>query len=163
VVASTAITQTGALIGTPAYMAPEQHLRGPIDARSDQFSFCVALYEGLYGERPFAGESQPELAAAVVARRMREPPLDAEPPARLRRVVLRGLRADPDARYPSMAALLHDLERDPRTARQRRIATAIAITLVAIGTVRWTVGPAAAPPCRGVDHELASLWNPARK
>src|ERR1041384_163083 len=74
----TAITQTGVLVGTPAYMAPEQHLRGPIDARSDQFSFCVALYEGLYGERPFAGESQPELAAAVVAGRMREPPPDAK-------------------------------------------------------------------------------------
>jgi tetratricopeptide (TPR) repeat protein len=143
-------------------MAPEQHLRGPIDARSDQFSFCVALYEGLYGERPFAGESQPELAAAVVAGRMREPPPDAKVPARLRRIVLRGLHVDPDARYSSMEALLHDLERDPRAARQRWTATAIAI-IVASGTISWTARPAATPVCRGADRKLASLWGPARK
>jgi tetratricopeptide (TPR) repeat protein len=161
--ALTGITQTGVLIGTPAYMAPEQHLRQTIDARSDQFNFCVALYEGLYGERPFAGEALPELAAAVVAGRMREPPADAKVPARLRRIVLRGLRVDPDARYPSMEALLRDLERDPRAARRRWIATAIAMTIVAAGTIGWTARPAATPVCRGADRKLAGLWDPARK
>ncbi len=50
------------MIGTPAYMAPEQLRGGAADARSDQFSFCVALFEALYGERPFAGGSLEELA-----------------------------------------------------------------------------------------------------
>lgn len=95
--------------------------------------------------------------------RMREPPPDAKVPARLRRIVLRGLRVDPDARYPSMEALLHDLERDPRAARRRWIATAIAMTIVAGGTIGWTARPVATPVCHGADRKLAGLWDPARK
>ena len=47
------LTRPGAILGTPAYMAPEQHLGRRADARSDQFAFCVALWEKLYGQRPF--------------------------------------------------------------------------------------------------------------
>jgi serine/threonine protein kinase len=68
-----AVTETGLLVGTPAYMAPEQ-FRGQIaDAQSDQFSFCVALYEGLYGQRPFAGATMSELADNVIHGRVRSP------------------------------------------------------------------------------------------
>src|SRR5262249_39637556 len=68
------LTAPGALIGTPFYMAPEQHEGGAADARADQFAFCVALHEALYGRRPFAGETYFELCANVVAGRVREPP-----------------------------------------------------------------------------------------
>ena len=68
------LTRTGALVGTPLYMAPEQFRSEQADARSDQFSYSVALYEGLYGERPFAGDSIASLRDAVVAGRLRRSP-----------------------------------------------------------------------------------------
>src|SRR5689334_11884963 len=63
----TPLTQTGALLGTPAYMAPEQLAGRPADARADQFAFCVTAWEAFAGERPFRGKSVEELAAAVKA------------------------------------------------------------------------------------------------
>jgi hypothetical protein len=100
------LTRTGALVGTPQYMAPEQ-LRGEsADARADQFSFCVALYEALYGERPFSGTSFDELKAHVQAGKVRPAPRGSRVPSRLRRALLRGLRVDPNRRFPSMTMLL---------------------------------------------------------
>src|SRR5262249_53422569 len=60
------VTRTGTVLGTPAYMAPEQHLGQPTDARTDQFGFCVALYEALYGVRPFSGDTTRALASAIL-------------------------------------------------------------------------------------------------
>ena len=62
------VTKTGAVVGTPAYMAPEQFRREPLDARADQFSFCVALHEALYGQRPALAHLQ-RLARAARPRR----------------------------------------------------------------------------------------------
>ncbi|HVZ73050.1 MAG TPA: serine/threonine-protein kinase [Polyangia bacterium] len=113
------ITQTGTVMGTPAYMSPEQFQSEPTDARSDQFSFCVALYESLYGERPFAGRTLDELTANVVTGRLAESPEGTKVPGWLRKVIERGLRVDPAARFPSMAALLAELDQrsgvTPRT------------------------------------------------
>src|SRR5579859_4290786 len=100
------LTRTGALLGTPAYMAPEQ-LRGkPADARSDAYAFCVSLYEGLYGHRPFEGATLGEQLAAKEKERVRAAPAGARVPPRLRRVLLAGLRARPADRPASMAELL---------------------------------------------------------
>src|SRR5262249_21119239 len=71
---------SGAVAGTPAYMAPEQHSGQATDARADQFSFCVALYEGLYGERPFGGESTGQLATAVARHEVRSAPAGSRVP-----------------------------------------------------------------------------------
>ena len=119
------ITRTGTLLGTPAYMSPEQHMHQPTDARSDQFSFCVALYEGLYGERPFSGDTIAQLGMATLQGKLAEPPKGTNVPAWLRAVVVRGLAADPEARWPSMDALITALHADP-AARRRKLTLLIA-------------------------------------
>ena len=113
-------------MGTPAYMSPEQvegHTEA-VDARSDQFSFCVALYEGLFGVRPFADESMEALLRAVLRGEVRAEPEGAKVPSAIRALLRRGLRVDPEARYPSMDALIVDLDRAlARGRRQRRALT----------------------------------------
>jgi serine/threonine protein kinase len=99
----------GELAGTPAFMAPEQFLRREIDARADQFSFCVALYTALYGMAPFVGRTLSDLANAVISGQLCEPPDTSDVPKALFGVLKRGLSADPDARYPHMNALLEEL------------------------------------------------------
>ena len=119
------LTQTGVFLGTPAYMAPEQFLlRKTTDARADQFSFCIALYEALYGERPFAGDNIRALIAEVTQGKLREAPKGSRVPAWLRRLLLTGLRPDPKDRYPSMDALLRELGRDRVIAKKRALAFA---------------------------------------
>ena len=107
------LTQTGTLLGTPAYMSPEQFEGRPADARSDQFSFCVALWEALTGDRPFKGRTFAELAANVVAGRLSEPTSARPVPGWARAALARGLRPNPADRFPSMAALLKELDRRP--------------------------------------------------
>lgn len=103
------LTRTGAVMGTPLYMAPEQHMLEPMDARVDQFSFCVALYEALYGIRPFPGETYAEFASNVINGMVRERPSHATVPEWLDRVIRRGLSRFPDERYETMERLLQDV------------------------------------------------------
>jgi tetratricopeptide (TPR) repeat protein len=123
------ITQTGTVMGTPAYMSPEQLQSEPADARSDQFSFCVALYESVYGERPFAGRSLDELTDNVVQGRLAQAPADTRVPAWLRKVLERGLSVDPAARFPSMAALLAELDQRSGVTPRTGFATGAAAKL----------------------------------
>jgi tetratricopeptide (TPR) repeat protein len=156
------LTRTGAVLGTPAYMAPEQHRGGQADARSDQFSFCVALYEGLYGQRPFRGHSPATLHAAIVQGRIAEPPRVArgkQVPPRLRRLLLRGLRATPDERFPSMPALLAALERVSRPWPRALLAAGAAV-LVSVGVLLAALGTrAVAPAAHDCALSLDGAWD----
>ena len=89
------ITQVGTVLGTPAYMSPEQRAGSQAGTRSDQFSFCVALYEALFGKRPFSDEALQSGKLPPAA----EPPATARVPPRIRRAVMRGLSLNPDARF----------------------------------------------------------------
>src|SRR6185436_7607155 len=87
------------------YMAPEQMSGDRIGPAADQFAFCVAAWEALYGQRPFAGTSLAELRADIAAGRIAGPPRSPVPRA-IRQALVRGLAARPEDRHPSMAALL---------------------------------------------------------
>jgi len=131
---SPSLTRTGAITGTPAYMAPEQFLGKEVDGRTDQFAFCVALYEALYGERPFAGETILALSDSVTDGRLRPFAKGTDVPAWVRAIVLRGLRVAPADRYPAMDQLIVALANDPIARRQRRLWTGAAVVaLVAAG------------------------------
>jgi serine/threonine protein kinase len=106
--AESRLTRTGVAIGTPAYMAPEQIERGASDARSDQFSFCVAMWEGLYRQRPFAARDLPQLRESIRSGRA-APDANLDVPLVVRHALLIGLRDDRGQRHPSMAPLLATL------------------------------------------------------
>jgi len=122
------LTVAGAVMGTPAYMAPEQHCGAEAGPAADQFSFCVSLWEALFQERPFAGESLAELVTNVTEGNIREPS-HSGPPRWLRRVLERGLSVGASGRWPSMVALLSALEGGH--ARTRRLQVLAALGLVA--------------------------------
>jgi serine/threonine protein kinase len=102
---------TRTVAGTPAYMAPEGRESAAVDARSDQFSFAVALYEALYGEHPFGGESGAEMLERASRGVVRASSAGSRVPARVRSLLLRGLRTAPDERFAQMGDLLDELSR----------------------------------------------------
>src|SRR5580692_5685314 len=153
------LTRTGAMMGTPAYMAPEQFFGKETDARTDQFSFCVALYESLYGERPFPGKKLTELTANVVQGTIRDAPAGTKVPFWVRRILLRGLRSAPVERFPSMAEMLDALGRDPRALwRKLAIATAVVLLPVAAGFGVWRNSADQRAMCLGGGERLAGIW-----
>lgn len=160
-------TRSGMRLGTPAYMAPEQHLGQPVSAQADQFAFCVALYEALYGEHPFAAKTTKELARRVCANdpgRVREAPAGSRVPARLRRVLLRGLATAPADRHASMEALCAALAHDPRKVLRRaalHLGLPTAAALVAL--IALQAGWPQRLLCRRAAQRLAGIWDPPRQ
>jgi tetratricopeptide (TPR) repeat protein len=154
----TDLTSTGVVVGTPLYMAPEQYLGDPADARTDQFSFCVALHGAIYGVRPFAGDTFTDLAAAVLGGKIEPTPKDVRVPGRVRDAIRRGLAQAPKDRWPSMDALLHELA----APRRRRVWLAPAATVLAAAAgIGLVATRSSGTPCDR-DH-LAGVWDAQRK
>lgn len=133
---SVSLTQTGTILGTPPYMAPEQHRGDAIDARADQFAFCVTLYEALYGERPHEGGDYSILAGNILSGHVRDVPPDSGVPVWLREILLRGLSVDADDRFESMDELLEALGNEPAQAkpiwRGRRAVAGITTCIIGV-------------------------------
>jgi eukaryotic-like serine/threonine-protein kinase len=155
------LTRTGAVMGTPAYMSPEQMAGASLDARSDQFSFCVALYEALWGRRPFEGDTLATLVAAL-QREAEEPPR-SEVPTQVRLAVMRGLSVEPDRRFPDMDALLRALAPEPprRYGATAAIGGLVALSLGAAAFVIVSDDSEQPHPCPPVSDELGTLADPA--
>jgi len=159
-----ALTATGTVLGTPRYMPPEQ-LTGPdIDARADQFSFCVALYEALYGEHPLPGKtSVAMLETGAVAT---PPPEGTKVPAFIGRAVMRGLHRDRTKRFPMMSQLMTELI-PPAPKLTGRVAVAASAAFLVLGGAAAAMvyinkepPPATAPtPAPGVTEDLVATIN----
>lgn len=148
--------------GTIRYMSLEQ-LRGEaIDARTDQFSFCVALYEALWGQLPFFPTSDLSVRIAhLEADSPRPPRWSMRVPRRLWTAIRRGLRRDPSQRWPGMGALLDEIERLPQL-RQRRLAAGVLLPLITgIGLATGLTDTDTS--CRDVATELDDVWSSTRK
>ncbi|NVB39065.1 protein kinase [Pseudenhygromyxa sp. WMMC2535] len=161
------LTRTGAWLGTPAYMAPEQYLQAEVDARCDQFAFCVALFEALHGRRPFVGHDVETLMRAVARGEVTPPPRDSAVPQRINEALTRGLATDPRARWPDMDALLAALTEAPQERGRRPLFWgALVIAGLAAGlALSRERSPVAEGPCSEDDAiaALGSTWTPARR
>ncbi len=161
-VLTASLTQTGALVGTPAYMAPEQLSGSRTGAHTDQFSFCVAFYEGLYGKRPFRGKSFAELASNVSSGIYTPPPRDVVVPRRVRRALFRGLSTDPQLRFDTMDALIQALRRDPWRPWRRWGVVVLPAGLFLVGAVAYQRSQTPeAHYCDSVEDQLESVWDDA--
>ncbi len=158
------LTVAGTIIGTPAYMSPEQLRGAEVDVRSDQFSYCVTLYEALYGERPFAGQTLRGLQKSVEEGMILKQPSSVRVPAWLRSALLRGLAPLPEERWPSMQALLEALSHDPARRRRRWLQAAGIVALLGVGgAAALTVVPTPAHTCEGMERHLAGVWDHDRR
>jgi len=155
-------TATGAIQGTPAYMAPEQWDGRAPEPATDQFGWSVMAWELLYGAHPFANETPATLAAAALSGPRPPPSRGRAVPGWLRRVVERGLAGDPTRRWPTMAALLTALERGQMRARLRTavvvLASAALLTAGAAGLRRWDIARRVAA-CEAAGAKIDETWN----
>jgi tetratricopeptide (TPR) repeat protein len=157
------LTRFGASMGTPAYMSPELFRGEPTDAATDQFSFCVALYEALYGERPFSGRTPEDLGQNVVGGFVRTAPQGSRVPSWIREVLLRGLAVNPAQRWPSMTTLLAQLEQQPAVASRRRFVTAAAAKLAGVWEVPRGDRPSEIPTRAEIRRAFLATGKPYAK
>jgi hypothetical protein len=171
-------THTGGVVGTLEYMPPEQLIGGPIDPRADQFSFCVALWTVLSGQRPFrlapdeCSSSSPEpFHRAIVTGQIAPVHGQRGVPRRILALLRRGLAADRAARWPAMDELLDALEgaARPRMMMWWWIAAAVVMSVAISGAAVWmaprgidetrVATAVAGPGTCGARDQIGAVWN----
>ncbi len=158
------LTREGAVLGTPLYMSPEQHSGAVVDARSDQFSFCVALWEALFAQHPFAGDTIETIVASVSSGARRTGGAPTAAPRYVRVALARGLARSPAERWDSMNTLLAQLDR-----RTKKIGARVAWTVTAGAAIAGVAagyallrGAPGAGPCADIVALLEDSWSSAR-
>ncbi len=157
------LTRTGIIAGTPAYMAPEQFDGSRVDARADQFAFFVAMYEALFGVRPYGGTTVAALRERMIAGKL-EAGNGRRIPRWLGALIRRGLEQEPSRRHASMEEVVAELGRRPSQRRRRLAAGAAGLALGGLG-LGWALSPApaVADPCAGAAAPAADVWNGERR
>jgi tetratricopeptide (TPR) repeat protein len=159
--AAVQLTETGTVMGTPRFMAPEQFRGAVADQRSDQFSFCVALYHALYDAYPFAGDSWHELRASMESGELRTA-ANVPVPAFVRAALRRGLSVQPAERFPNMGELLAALE--PKARRLRAgIAVGAGLLAAGLGAAVYARSGAPADPCEDAGAAIDAPWSAERQ
>ncbi|MEM9458849.1 MAG: serine/threonine-protein kinase [Myxococcota bacterium] len=162
----TSLTETGTMMGTPGYMPPEQIKGYEANPRSDQFSYCVALWEAVYDERPFAGSTLVELMAAIRDEQITPSARGHAVPIKLRQILMRGLTATSEDRWPSMRVLLEQLAGlvTPRNRRWLSLGTLGGLATIGVGI--WLGARSYAEwanRCTGAHRQLSGIWDDARR
>ncbi|MEM6294388.1 MAG: tetratricopeptide repeat protein [Myxococcota bacterium] len=161
------LTRGGAILGTPSYMAPELHEGARADPVSDQYSFCVTAYEVLYGQRPFASSTLIQRLAGLGPSEPDPPPRDSSVPRSIGAALVRGLQADPAARWPDMGALLAAIrpalvERASPWLRGGLVLGAVGLSAGIAATLAREPAVTPAEPCTDAADSIDGIWNPAR-
>lgn len=161
------VTETGAVIGTPAYMAPEQITGDPLDARTDQFSWSVTAWEVLFRSRPFSGKTLGAQMDAIRDGATR--PAETDVPDALVTALLKGLSFKARGRHADMPALLNTVEpllREDSPAADTRmwVAAALMATVVAgTGAFAYLAGEPEPDPCAADETRLDGVWDDSRR
>jgi len=159
-----ALTEPGTMVGTPRYMAPEQVLEGRASAASDQFSFCVALFEALNGELPYGKDNLRSVAHRALDGNITPFSPGSGLSKRGRRALLKGLKGREEERFSTMDELLTELQWDPAAARRKILLSASVVTLVSIPlAVFFIIHSMKFAPCKAGGEHWKKVWNTQRR
>jgi tetratricopeptide (TPR) repeat protein len=153
------MTQTGALLGTLAYMSSEQLAGVEADVRSDQFGFCVSMWEALTSKRPFDDPTSEGRLENI-----RRGPTGTMPSVRwLRAILVRGLAHDPQRRWPSMNALIDAIERRRTRGRNLVLGLGLSAVIICASLIGRAAAPSEASPppelCDAFVGQIDEIWD----